>query len=82
VRIHPQVNQSQGCVTICDTDHSKPDGGNGQDDVRSPHMNLIRKLIQKNGSMKLTIKDNGSCDSSTCEEDYYYPYDQNGYGGE
>jgi hypothetical protein len=73
VRIHPQKNRSEGCGTIPDTDDSKPAGSEKQDDLRSPHMNLIRELIKEHGPMKLTVKDTGPCDPETCKEDYDYP---------
>jgi hypothetical protein len=77
IRIHPQINTSEGCITINDTDLSKTKGNKNQDDLRSPHVNLIRELIKKNGKMKLTIKDVGPCDPKTCTSDYDYPSKSN-----
>ena len=65
IRIHPQVNRSEGCFTITDTDENAEDRtGTGNDDIRSPHVNLIRELLKKYGSMNLEIKCVGCCKDS------------------
>jgi hypothetical protein len=70
-----QINQSQGCITICDTDHGAKKGGGGNHDERSPHVNLIRDKIDRHGCMSLKIEDVGPCHPEKCSSDYLYPWD-------
>ena len=66
VRIHPQVNRSDGCITCADTETGLS-GGRFTEDTRSPFVNNIRKAVRENGgSLELEIVEAGDC---PCEEE-------------